>query len=88
MSHQVDSYLSSKGHSRIGTYSYSKPFGIMSYGQSFGAITHFAKSTVPNSTMGATSVIAKWGGLERFRHGSADPYYSSSAYGDAKTMYK
>lgn len=85
---QVDSYLSSKGHSRIGAYSSGKPFGIMAYGPSTNVITHFSKSTVPNSAMGANSCIAKWGQLERFKHNSANPYYSSSSYGSARIMYK
>lgn len=85
---EVDYYLSTKGHSYIGPYTAGKTYGIMSYGPSLSTITHFAKSPAPNSIMGVNRSVAKWGGLERFTHESADPYYTSSSYSDARTMYK
>jgi hypothetical protein len=73
---QVDSYLSTLGY-RPSAYD---PF-ILAYGSSQNSITHFSKVT------GLQWCRAKWGSLELFNHGSHDPYYSSSSYGDLQIKY-
>lgn len=72
---QVDSYLSSRGYSSSGSVE-----SIIAYGSLYG-ITHFSKVT------GTSWCRAKWGSLERFNHGSWDPYYHSSVYGPKVRTY-
>jgi hypothetical protein len=72
---QVNSYLAGKGYSTSGSWP-----RIISYG-SYYSITHFSKVT------GTSWCRAKWGGLERFNHGSWDPYYASSIYGPKVKQY-
>jgi hypothetical protein len=71
----VDSYLASLGYSTSGQWAY-----IISYG-STSAIKHFSKVT------GEVWCRAKWGGLERFDHGSWNPYYAASVYGPKVQQY-
>lgn len=73
---QLDSYLATKGYR---PYQYD-PF-ILAYGPSYNNITHFSKVT------GLEWCRSKWGSLELFNHGSHDPYYSSSIYGNLQHKY-
>lgn len=73
---QVDSYLATLGYS---PYIYD-PF-ILSYGPNNNYITHFSKVT------GLEWCRAKWGQLEKFNHGSHDPYYHTSSYGALQRKY-
>ncbi len=69
---QVTSYLTSLGYKK---FSYGQPYQakIISYGTT-SSIGHFSKSS---STLGG-SCITKWGGLERFKHDSWNPYNTGS----------
>ena len=75
---QVDSYLATKGYKTTGTWAY-----IISYYDGYSSyICHFSKVT------GTVWCRAKWGSLERFNHGSWNPY-TTVAYGPkAKEYYK
>lgn len=75
----VDSYLASKGY--VKSYYPYQP-RIISYGTTSG-IRHFSR--VPAGT--SNTSVAKWGGLERMKSASRDPYYSSS-YGYWVAMYR
>ncbi len=72
---QANSYLTSLGYSTSGTNAY-----ILAYGPS-SLVTHFSRVT------GTSWCRAKWGSLERFNHGSWDPYYYSSVYGRLMQRY-
>lgn len=73
---QVDSYLATLGY-RTSIYD---PF-ILAYGPNENYIVHFSKVT------GTSWCRAKWGQLERFNHGSYDPYYHDSVYGALQIKY-
>ncbi|EHL06346.1 hypothetical protein HMPREF0322_02914 [Desulfitobacterium hafniense DP7] len=78
-SSQVDAYLAYLGYTG---YNWGYPIQpqIISYGTS-SAVTHFSK--VPPGASGYC--IAKWGDLERFKHYSWDPYYTSFYGAPVKT---
>lgn len=77
--YMVDTYLATKGYSSTLSTNLSKR--IIAYGPSSNSITHFSK-------VSSGQVSAKWGSLERFKHGiSMDPYYASSDYGLARGYY-
>lgn len=73
---QVTSYLSGKGYKTSGKWPQ-----ILSYGSSSSNIVHFSKVT------GEVWCRAKWGSLEKFNHGSYDPYYHNSVYGSLVRKY-
>lgn len=72
---EVTAYLEDKGYSTSGKWAY-----IISYGSS-SEIKHFSKVT------GTSWCRAKWGRLERFNHGSWDPYVHEGVYGPQVTIY-
>lgn len=73
---QVRTFLATKGF-----YSYGYNAKIVTYGSSTDCIKHFAKVT------GSSTVRAKCGGANLLDHGSWDPYYPDSDYGEKQDVY-
>lgn len=78
---QVTAYLGNKGYT---AFLNGQPYQakIISYGTT-SSVTHFSKSS---QTLGS-SCIAKWGGLERFQHGSWNPYNTGSDQWSSSNPY-
>jgi hypothetical protein len=82
---QVTAYLSSQGYVKW-TGQGTRP-NIISYGTT-SEVVHFSRAT-------STGCTAKWGQLERFIHGSGNPYntgwdmwsWNNPYYGNAVTYY-